>query len=92
MTEMTATQLARHLSEVLDRVAHGGEEVLIVRNDREVAKLVPGPSRMTALEAMGDLFQTISSEAAKDWLKDARSSDKKFKKSKLDSLRNPWDV
>jgi len=40
MTEMTATELARNLSSVLDRVTDG-EEIRVTRGGRTIAELLP---------------------------------------------------
>jgi antitoxin (DNA-binding transcriptional repressor) of toxin-antitoxin stability system len=53
---ITATELARNLSEILDRLAVEREEVVTERNHRQVARLVPGPGRLTAMEAMADII------------------------------------
>jgi prevent-host-death family protein len=43
MTTMTATDVARNFSSVLDAVA-GGETIVITRGGRRVAKLTPTPA------------------------------------------------
>jgi antitoxin (DNA-binding transcriptional repressor) of toxin-antitoxin stability system len=55
---ITATDLARNLRRVLDRLMIEGEEIVIERNREQVARLLPGPARQTALEAMADLYRT----------------------------------
>jgi prevent-host-death family protein len=51
-TRITATELARNLSDVLNRVRYKGERFVVVRNGEEVARLEPGPEfrRMTLKE------------------------------------------
>jgi antitoxin (DNA-binding transcriptional repressor) of toxin-antitoxin stability system len=56
---VTATELARNLSRVLDRLAVEGEEVVVQRNGQKVARLFPGAARQSALEAMADLYRTL---------------------------------
>ncbi len=85
---ITATQLARSLKRVLDGVEHRGEEVVIIRNNQLIARIVPGVQQMTALEALSDLYQTLPNDAGKDWVKDAR----KLRGRYSDFLRNPWDT
>jgi len=69
---ITATELARNLRRVLDRLAVEGEEIVIERNGEPVARLVPSPARQTALEAMADLYRTLPKEAAATWEADSR--------------------
>ena len=64
MKTITATELARNLRRVLDRLAIEGEEIVIERNREQVARLLPGPARQTALEAMADLYRTLPEDAA----------------------------
>jgi len=86
---ITATHLARNLRWVLDRLAVEGEGVVIERNRQEVARLLPGPARQTALEAMADLYRTLPDNAAATWEADSRKG--RWKGSRLDKgVRNPW--
>jgi antitoxin (DNA-binding transcriptional repressor) of toxin-antitoxin stability system len=82
---VTATELARNLRRVLDRLAIEGEEILIERNGEQVARLVPGPARQTALEAMADLYRTLPEEAAATWQADGRKG--RWKGSRLGRRR-----
>ena len=85
MQTITATELARNLRQVLDRLAVGGEEIVVERNQRPIARLLAIPPRQTALEVMADLYRTLPEPAARGWLTDARSDDT------LDqALRDPW--
>jgi len=72
MRTITATDLARNLRRVIDMLVIGGEEIIIERNREEVARLIPGPARQTALEAMGDLYRTLPEAAAATWEADSR--------------------
>lgn len=94
MLEVTATDLARNLKSVLDRVEFRGEEFTVVRNNTLIANITPGPAKMTAIEALGDLYQTLSPEAAEGWAESARwlGSKKKRKNLTLKGTRNPWDM
>jgi antitoxin (DNA-binding transcriptional repressor) of toxin-antitoxin stability system len=56
---ITATELARNLRRVLDRLAIEGEEIVIERNRQQVARVLAGLARQTALEAMADLYRTL---------------------------------
>lgn len=86
---ITATELARNLSRILDRLAVEGEEVVIERNGQEVARLLPGPARQTALEAMADLYRTLPDSAGVTWEADSRRG--RWRGSRLDNgIRDPW--
>lgn len=86
MTTMTATELARNLSIVLDRLEFGSEEILVTRSRHPVARLVPGPARMTAMEAFADLFGAISEDEGEAWLHDCAAADRSVR----EDLRDPW--
>ena len=87
MTVLTAGELARNLSRILKRVEHDGEEVVIVRGDHPIARLVPGAPAMAAREALADLYGVLSDEEGESWLRDARGADRQ-----LDGeLRDPWE-
>ena len=89
MKTITATHLARNLRRVLDRLAVEGEDIVIERNRQQVARLLPGPARQTALEAMADLYRTLPDDAAATWEADSRKG--RWKGSRLDKgIRNPW--
>lgn len=48
---MTATEVARNFSDVLNRVRYRGEEIVIERGGEPVAKIVPvGPKPCTVAE------------------------------------------
>jgi PHD/YefM family antitoxin component YafN of YafNO toxin-antitoxin module len=87
MRVVTATELARNFKKMLDLVEFKGEELVVVRNNHEVAKVTQGQSKMTAIEAMADLYHTLPEDAAKDWLKDSRKS----KGGSILEVRDPWD-
>ena len=88
MRVITATELTRNLREVLDRLVIEGEEVIIERNHRHVARLVPGPRHQTALAAMGDLYRTLPDEAGAGWVDDSRACPGGGLLD--DEVRDPW--
>lgn len=89
MKTMTATDLARNLRRVLDRLAIEGEEIVIERNHEQVARLLPAPARQSALEAMAELYRTIPEDAAATW--EAESRKGRWKGNRLDKgVRDPW--
>jgi antitoxin (DNA-binding transcriptional repressor) of toxin-antitoxin stability system len=87
MRTVTATELARNFRAMLDSVEHRREELVILRNNHAVARIVPGPTAMTALEAMGDLYRTLPGEAGREWLADSRKADGLAD----DKVRDPWE-
>jgi len=86
MKALTATQVARQFSRVLDSLEQGGEEVVVLRNNQPVARLVPGAARMTALEALADLYRTLPDADGAAWLEDLRSADRPAARE----LYDPW--
>ena len=86
---ITATELARNLSRVLDQLIANGGELVVERNSRQVARITAAPGEQNALEAMADLYRTLSEEAANEWEMDIRRQ--RLKGSRLDkALRDPW--
>jgi antitoxin (DNA-binding transcriptional repressor) of toxin-antitoxin stability system len=90
MKTITATELVRNLGRVLDRVVADGEEFVIERNHEQIARLVAGPRRQSAIEAMADLYRTLPEDVAATWERDdARITG--WKGSKVaKGLRDPW--
>ena len=85
---VSATELARNLRQILDSVEFRGEQIVIVRNKRPIARILPGPAKMTALEAMADLYRTLPSDAAEGWIEDSRAASAQ---DRMSSLTDPWD-
>ena len=86
MRTLTATEMARSFSRVLDDMAHGSEEIVILRNNQPIAKLVPGAPRMTALEALADIYRTLDDEEGGRWLHDMRRGSGLL----VAEVRDPW--
>jgi len=86
MKTITATELARNLKEMFDLVEFQGEELAVVRNNHQVARIVPGPAKMTALEAMSDLYRTLPEDAGKEWAEDIQKGGTQFS----EEVRDPW--
>jgi len=86
MRTVTATEAARNFSRVLDLLEHESEEIIVLRNNQPVAKLVPGAPRMTALEALADLYRTLPDAEGAAWLEDVRRVDRRLRKQ----VRDPW--
>jgi prevent-host-death family protein len=89
MKTLTVTEVARNFSAVMDGVETEQEEVVLVRNNKPVARLIPEPQAQNALEVLGDLYRTLDDDTA-DALVKAINSGKKAKRGTLNELRNPW--
>lgn len=89
MKTLTVTQVARNFSSVMDGVESEQEEIVLVRNHKPIARLVPEPQAQNALEVLGDLYRTLDDKTA-DALAEAISSGRKTKRGTLNELRNPW--
>lgn len=89
MKTLSVTEVARNFREVLDSVEHDQEEIVLVRNAKQVARLVPEAPCQNALEVFGDLYRTLDEDAAKA-LAGALSANRKGRRGKLAELRNPW--
>jgi len=86
---LSVTQVARSFASVLDEVEREQQEVLLVRNRRRVARLVPEPPAQNALEVLGDLCGTLDDETAKALAKGIAAS-RNTKGARLKALKNPW--
>ncbi len=85
MQNVTATELARRLREILDDVEFHRKSVTIIRNKRPIARLLPGAQEMTARQAMCDLHGIVGDEAAEGWQEDRRTG------RTLDiEMKDPW--
>lgn len=89
MKFLTVTKAARNFSRVLDEVERDGEEIVLVRNHRQIVRLVPEPAAQNALEVLGDLYRTLDDETARD-LAEAVDETRKSKAATIDGLRDPW--
>lgn len=86
MRSMTATEVARGFSRVLDSLEHGGDEIVVVRNHHPVARIVPGSPRMTAFEALSDLYRVLDEAEGASWADDAARADRLL----VAEARDPW--
>lgn len=86
MQTMTATEVSRNFRRVLDSLERGDDEVVIVRHNHPIARLIPGTPRMTALTALADLYCTIDDAEGEAWLKDADGMDRMAAAER----RDPW--
>lgn len=89
MKNITATDLARNLSHYLSELESGGEDLLLVRNDKIVARLVAEPPAVNALDVFGDLYQTLDEDTAQDLTSELQTLKKKD--TTISKLRQEWD-
>lgn len=89
MKTLSATEAARNFSAVLDGIERDQQEVLLVRNRKQIARLVPEPPAQTALEVLGDLYRTLD-EGTADALAAAIGRARKSRRGTLAELRDPW--
>ena len=90
MKTVTVSELARNLSAVLDRVEREQEELVLVRNHRRIARLVPEPPAQNALEMFSDIYGTLDDSTASS-LAEALRSPRRGKRGTIGGLRDPWD-
>jgi antitoxin (DNA-binding transcriptional repressor) of toxin-antitoxin stability system len=86
MQKITATELARNLRAVLDRVRESGEACIVERGGQPVVQVSPTPGVQSAEQALADLFRALPPEAAEGWLDDARRGADAL----ADEPRDPW--
>jgi len=86
MHALSATEVARNFSRLLDSLENGGDEIVVMRNKNPVARLVGGATRMTAINALGDLYATLDDAEGAAWLTDIR----KVKRLVAAESRDPW--
>jgi antitoxin (DNA-binding transcriptional repressor) of toxin-antitoxin stability system len=89
MKTLSVTEVARNFRRVLDSVEEEQEEILLVRNRRPIARLVPEAPCQNALEVFGDLFRTMDDRTA-EALSAVVSSARRDRRGRLSQLRNPW--
>ena len=90
MKTLSVTHVARNFSSVLDAVEKDQEEIVLVRNHRQIARLIPEPPAQSALAVLGDLHRTLDDETA-DALRAAVVKARKGRKGRINELRDPWD-
>ena len=89
MKTLSVTDVARNFSAVLDAVERDQEEIVLVRNQRHVARLVPEAPRQDALSVFGDLYRTLDDRTAEALLA-AIASNRKSRRGRVAELRDPW--
>ncbi len=89
MKTLSVTEVARNFSAVLDSVERDQEEVVLIRNRRRIARLIPEAPRQDALEVFGDLYRTLDEETV-EALSAAVSWHRRSRRGRVSELRNPW--
>jgi len=89
MKTMTVTEAARNFSRVLDTVERKQEEVVLVRNHKQIARLIPEPAAQDALAVLGNLYRILDDETA-EALSEAIDGSRQHENATLKALRNPW--
>lgn len=89
MKTLSVTDVARNFSAVLDALERDQEEIVLVRNQRHVARLVPEAPRQDALSVFGDLYRTLDDETA-EALSAAIATHRKSRRGRVAELRDPW--
>jgi antitoxin (DNA-binding transcriptional repressor) of toxin-antitoxin stability system len=90
MKTLTVTEVARNFSAVIDGVERDQEEIVLKRNQKTIARLVPESPAQNALEVLGDLYRTLDDKTA-EALVNAMGRSSKGRGKSIKSLRNPWD-
>ena len=85
MISISVTAFSRNFKKIMDMVQHGGEEVVLVRNQQKIARITPGSPHLTAMEAMADLYRTLPESSARDWEAEGRLA------GTLDEMRDPCE-
>lgn len=88
MKTLSVTEVARNLSAVLDALERDQEEVVPVRNRRQVARLIPEAPRQDAMEIFGDLLRTLDDRTA-EALSKAIATTRKSRRGRVSESRNP---
>ncbi len=87
MTVVTVEELPTKLRRILEEVENSGEEVVIMRDDHAVARLLPAIQGMSAREFFGDLPGLLTDEEGDALLRDIREMDRVLDQG----IRDPWE-
>jgi len=87
MKVMMATDFGRDAERALEHVEKENEEVVIMREEIPVARLVPGGRPMTLREAYHLFHGRLTEEEGEAWLRDMEGADRALD----EELRDPWE-
>lgn len=90
MHAVSATEFARNFSQMLDQVEHQGITIAIVRNQKQVATVVPQLRHQNAMEAFGDLYRPLEGAVKDDWMADIKRVNKSLKGTLSSKAQDPW--
>lgn len=87
MQTISASDLARNTSEILERVLTG-ETISVMRNRTQIAHIVPARRTMTAAQAVAGLEGKLTLAQGDSWLKESR---REFDQGEFDEeVPDPW--
>jgi hypothetical protein len=86
MKILSVTEVARHFSVVVDILERDQEEIVLVRNRRQIARLIPEAQHADALSVFGNLYRTLDDETAKALLT-AISSQRNTRRGRVSELK-----
>ena len=89
MKVLSVTKVARNFSRTIDMVEKQQQEIVLIRNGKQVARIVPEPAGQTALEICGDLYRTLDDKTA-ETIATALVKARNSCRGRLSELRNPW--
>lgn len=90
MQAVSATKFARNFSQMLDQVERQGVTIAIVRNQRQVATVVPQLRHQSAMEAFGDLYRPLEGVVKDDWMADTKRVSKGLRDHLSSKAQDPW--
>lgn len=90
MHAVSATEFARNFSQMLDQVEHQGITIAILRNQKQVATVVPQLRHQSAMEAFGDLYRPLEGAVKDDWMVDIQRVNKSLKGTLSSRAQDPW--
>lgn len=86
MRTLSVTHSARYFRAVLDAIERDQDEIVLVRNQRAIAILIPEVPHQVALEVCGDLYCTIDDDTSGE-LSAAIAATRKSRRGRLSELR-----
>ena len=89
MRTLTVADAARDFRAVLSGVELSQKEVVLIRAKRKIARLVPEPPALNALEVFGDLAGSVDATTGETLAK-AVGKARNGRRGTLGELRDPW--